>query len=70
MGRMEKNVIAVAKNVGQLLHVLLGSDPVGDDTATKTVPGATPAPTAEAVDQDEEQEQRRSQRAHPMLLAR
>ena len=67
---MENNVIVVVASVGLPLQVLLGSDPVVDVTTVKIEPGATPAPTAEAADQDEEQEQRLLQRAPTMRLAR
>ena len=70
MGHMKMSVIALVVSVGPLPQVLLGSDPVVDDTTVKIEPGAIPAPTAEAVDQDEEQEQQHLQRAPTMQRAK
>ena len=70
MGQIKMGVTALVESAGQLPQVPLGSDPVVDDTTVKIEPGAIPAHTAEAVDQDEEQEQRPSQRAPTMQLVR
>ena len=70
MGQTKTSAIVLVESAGQRPQVPPGSDPVVDDATVKIEPGAIPAPTVEAADQDEEQEQWRSQRAPTMQLVR